>query len=65
MKRKKDYQITEFCHRFLSDYIEEGGVISLCIYSGGGYRIRGEGRSCGLPERTGSEGVARDRVQLL
>ena len=28
MKRKKDYQITEFCHRFLSDYIEEG---SCCI----------------------------------
>lgn len=42
MKRKKDYQITEFCHRFLSDYIEEGGVISLCIYSGGdtGYEER-------------------------
>ena len=28
MKRKKDYQATEFCHRFLSDYIEEG---SCCI----------------------------------
>lgn len=28
MKRKKNYQVTEFCHRFLSDYIEEG---SCCI----------------------------------
>ena len=45
--------------------LKEGGVISLCIYSGGGYRIRGERRSFGLPERTGSEEVARDRVQLL
>ena len=28
MKRKKNYQVTEFCHRFLSVYIEEG---SCCI----------------------------------
>ena len=28
MERKKNYQITEFCHRFLADHIEEG---SCCI----------------------------------
>ena len=33
MKRKKNYQVTEFCHRFLSDYIEEG---SCCIDATGG-----------------------------
>ena len=28
MKGKKDYQITQFCHRFLEEHIEEG---SCCI----------------------------------